>query len=399
MGFKFKRVDFTAGTTDFPTGSTDALRRTRSENVLKACVQAIIDCNCGWQLDSTKSTSITDFTDIPCRTGANLSPGLFLINSQSGCKLFITYNAYSANESVKDFSGSDVYRCNSGSDRFVSGLCVSVIPDDSLNNFGDPTTTTFIPNDATRIVGTVNRHGGGSSGQSYCYGPSSGYIHSWGLFVTPYVIAVSANRDQSNPPNLSIPAFFAGRIIGTLAHQELWNHSKYGMFCMRTCDDSTSNTEGNNSVIYNSFSIGSGSNTNFFGKDMRGVPSFNQAYVYVCGAIVKSDGTWINGSDLTNYYVTSYVSDPYQLSGYVFNSTGNGKSRWSPIAITCVSSDLSTYGVVDGDGFKGYIDTDLIRCALGTYGQTFDNGNFICIDSNMKILIGWDSANTDSIAG
>ena len=62
MGLKFKRVNFTAGTTDFPTGDTDALRRTRSENVLKACVQAIIDCDCGWQLDNNKNATITDFT-------------------------------------------------------------------------------------------------------------------------------------------------------------------------------------------------------------------------------------------------------------------------------------------------------------------------------------------------
>ena len=50
--------------------------------------------------------------------------------------------------------------------------------------------------------------------------------------------------------------------------------------------------------------------------------------------------------------------------------------------------DLTTYGIVPGDGFKGYLDTDLFRCALGTYGQTFDNGNFICADGTYNFLIG-----------
>ena len=39
MGFKFKRVDLTAGSVDFPIGDTDTLRRTRSETILKKCAE------------------------------------------------------------------------------------------------------------------------------------------------------------------------------------------------------------------------------------------------------------------------------------------------------------------------------------------------------------------------
>ena len=38
---KFKRINIVSGSTDFPVGNTDALRRTRSECVVKACAEAL----------------------------------------------------------------------------------------------------------------------------------------------------------------------------------------------------------------------------------------------------------------------------------------------------------------------------------------------------------------------
>ena len=70
----------------------------------------------------------------------------------------------------------------------------------------------------------------------------------------------------------------------------------------------------------------------------------------------------------------------------------------SPVkdSIFCLSNDLNTFGVVPGDGFKGYIDPDILRCANGNFGQMYDNGNLICCSYNL--LIGWDSTNTDTLS-
>lgn len=404
MGFKFKRIDLTAGSEEFPTGSSDALRRSRAETILSKCAQAILDCNCGWALDTSKNATVTSFVDIPCNNNALTFPGLFFVNSTSGCKLFVAYFAERNLYGIKDFSGTgaDIFCLNNSTGRYSSCLCMSMIPDGSSSTFGDPTTTTFLPADATRIIGTGNSSTNYNDYASYAYSPQSGYVSSWGLFVSPYVIVVCTKRQSGSAPSFGVPSYAIGRVFGTLAHTEdNTDLARYGVINFRRNTSSLAYEGEPEPVSYNSWAGGTPAKS-FCGNDPnQQVSEISDLAIpqKACASVSKADGSWIGGTDGANFGSTFYPSDVGQLSPYIFNSSGNNKSRWVPYAVAVVSNDLTTYGIVPGDGFKGYLDTDLFRCALGTYGQTFDNGNFICADGTYNFLIGWDSTNTDSIAG
>lgn len=400
MGFKFKRVDLVAGSEEWPTGYTVELVHSRSTTILKKCVQAILDCNCGWTLDASKNVTIDDTVTIPARASGVTYQGLFLTNGSSGCKLFVSYSA----DYLADFSGngtSNFRITETATDSQSAGLCMSMIPSGSDSIFGDPATTSFLPDDATRIIGTVNRGSTGAYTIAYATNPNSGYIYSWGLFVTPYVIAVSCKSGQTTPGNLYIPAFAVGRVFGSLNHStDISVNSKYACLTFRQSSGNTSNSEGTtNTIVFNTATYTS-DQSYFVGINPYYAQSFS-SYTganNVFGAIAKADGTWINGTYYNVYCVTLYPADISQLSGYVYNLTNSGKSRWCPFSVRVISTSLDTYGVIPGDGMKGYLDTDLFRCAVGTYGQQFDNGNFICIDGDYNFLIGWDP-NNDPLVG
>lgn len=401
MGFKFKRVDIVAGSEEWPTGNTSALKQTRSSVVVKKCAQAIIDCDCGWALDTTKNATISDTVAIPSRTSGTTFPGLFLTNSTSGCKLFLAYFGDQPGDyGIVDFSGTGEsnFRFRASlTDNTTCGLCMSMIPAGSSNVFGDPTTNSFIPSDATRVIGTVNVNKT-TTMVEFGGNPTSGYVYSWGLFCTSTCICVSCAKSQSNPGAINLPAYAVGKIFGTLAHSNDNSiNSQYGVLSFREVRQNGSDVEGTiyplNYTVYR-FSL----NKTTFGID----PHKTSGYLTtekVCGVISKADGSWINGCDMSSYCVAVWPADLSQTGGLIFVSTNSGKSRWCPYAMGVLSSDLDNYGVVSGDGMKGYLDTDLFRCALGTYGQTYDDGNFICVDGDYDFLIGWDSSNTDQIAG
>lgn len=410
MGFKFKRIDLTAGSSEFPTTDTSYTgRRARSVTIIQKIGQAILDCNCGWVLDQG-AESVLDYDDIPSKANDETYPGLFFKNTTSGCKLFVCYIANQVQYGMRDFggTGADLFQCNSGTNRFVSSLCISMIPEGSTSEFGNPRSTDFLPADATRIVGTDVSYE--SDGQYGGFGaePSPGWIYSYGIFVSPYAIAVCTAKAQSNPGNFYIPSYCVGRILGTLAHSsDNTNQARYGVVTFRKKDNVDTCAEGtyapmeyNISAYLNQYGALYLPGVNPYTSANTWYPSsYPLGWNYACCSISKADGTWVNGSDNASFSSIFYASEPEQLSGYLFNSTNNGKSRWVPFNVVVLSNDLDTWGIVPGDGFKGYLDSDLFRCAKGTYGQTFDNGNFICLDAYYNFLIGWDSTNTDQIAG
>lgn len=405
MGFKFKRVDLTAGSTEFPVGSDYSLKRIRSEIILTRCADALISC--GWSLDTSRNSVTTEYSNVPCITGSRTYPGLFFKNTNSGCKLFMAYfgGTLSDEDCILDFKRNTVSPAHTvdlygyGSNAHVSGLIMSVIPADSSSEFGSTFDQNFLPDDATRIIGTCFYDSQKQYSPAYGSDPLGGYIYSWGLFIDDHAIAVSANKSTANPSSLFTPVYAVGRIIGTLAHTEdSLGASQYGLVTFRT-GYTTDSSEGMSPLIQSSFQYSFGMNkmiyypgSNIFSSDS--IKSFTAA------CVSKHDGTWLNGNSVgDSQNVTFYTQDPVQLSGRIFNSTENGKSRWVPLAVVSIAEDLETYGVVPGDGFKGYLDTQLFRCANGVYGQKFDKGNFICTDNEYNLIIGWDSSNTDSIIG
>lgn len=99
-------------------------------------------------------------------------------------------------------------------------------------------------------------------------------------------------------------------------------------------------------------------------------------------ARIRSDGcalTWLGTGQSTNVHNYGTIgTEPYV----------------SPFMYISRSTDLSTQGVVSGNGMKGVLDPEKIRRVQGyllSQRQTLDGGNFIYIGGN--IAIGWDPGN------
>jgi hypothetical protein len=99
---------------------------------------------------------------------------------------------------------------------------------------------------------------------------------------------------------------------------------------------------------------------------------------------------------LYSYQVASirwYPESIDEMSALTQSSALSNTIRWVPYSIGVSSTDLSTYGVIAGDGFKGYLDTDLFRCSLCIPNQLYNSGSFIGCANNL--MLGWDPNNTD----
>ena len=384
MGFVLNQFVLIGGSEEFPIGDTYELRLSRAKTILTKAVQTIIACNQGWELDTSKNATDTDYTNIPTEsTGEPYYPGLFLRNSISGCKLFIgdfpgSYIAYCCN----NFDGKSSLLYSQGYTNHL-GICLSIIPGESESEFGnDPNAIGFFPDDATRFCGTYYRDTTNYTEKSVIgSNPRNGWSYMYGFGVTPYVITTFANHDESGyagPYNYYVPIYACGRIFGELAHKEdNLPTAKYGVVLFRK---ETSQYEAWAQCFSTEMS-GFGS-TNYY------VP-WNGFSNPSCGSITKANGEWIRGGQNAVVMFTFNWTILANTLYYQQNSTA-----WSAIGIgryCLTSSDLTANGIVPGDGFKGLLDTDLFRAGRGTAQQTFDNGQFFCPESNVGLFVGVDN--------
>ena len=382
MLFRCKSFSILGGSEEFPVGDTDELRRSRSETCLTKLAQALISCDCGWQLDPSKNATNTSYSDIPCATGTKTYPGLFFVNTVSGCKLFLSYFGDSIQYyGIKDFSGGDLFLYKNS--KYHGGVCASIIPQGSTSTFGDPSSSTFIPVDATRICGTFYRNTFNFSSIRYAsaYSPRSGWTYRYWVFATPYAIGFYSNHaEDGTTPGCYRPIYVTGKIFGAIFHNEIHPNAKYGTFVLR---DQTGDDEG--------WATNLGSSITVLGTSIGtiGQPNNPTSYHLLCpyGSISREDGTWILGGDNNNYNTLARCGDIMYLSSKVFTASST-TTRWIPISIVYVASDLST-GVKPGDGAKGIIDTDLFRVAICSRKDAFDGGRFYCLESP-NLLTGID---------
>jgi hypothetical protein len=178
-----------------------------------------------------------------------------------------------------------------------------------------------------------------------------------------------------------LPRYALGKIIGTLGH-ELDNTvcSNYGAIRFY-------NTRGQ---INHGFEILNSTNVYFSGYQLHNSANSTSLTAAPTSIFFDADGDLIvyNGS----YYPVGYEL----LSNSISNDSVSDTIRWSPIGLA-VMGDPGTKGlyVVEGDGFKGYLDTSLFRAAVCTPGNYYNNGAFVGLDDNY--LVAWDKDATDNI--
>lgn len=402
MGFLFKRIDLVGGSENFPSGDSDELRLFRSKTIVKSIADTLISMGIGWQLDQRHS-STSDFFMVPARSGDLLYPSLILYNTSSHCKLFIAYfpsarSRYSCKPPKGPIDDESVTLFGYTYNVYIAGVVVSMLPSGSLSDFGNTYDEYFLPDDATRLIGSMYSNGTSTNAdrlRCYAFSPEVSTVYSWGIWATPYCFMVSNYSDTGAPHYMDTPAYAVGKIFGTLVNQADGNtvNSYYGVIAFRGSytTNTSSYSEGRGSLLKTTYSYSFGLNKEISLPGCAASSSSSPTGSYI--SFARADGTWFNAHYADDKYADYYVADWPQLSSKVYNSVNNGKSRWLPIEVVALPVDIAFDGVTPGDGFKGYLDTDLFRCAIAVWGQEFDNHHFICTNDSYNMLFGWDASN------
>ena len=389
MGFKYSELVFTGQSSDFPSGTTNALVRQREEFIVKGIAQALIDADTGWTLDTAKNATITAFVDIPTKSSSIKSPGLYLKNTTSGCKLFVSYNGRSPSGGIAAADGCSITAYNSTQNTEeigLNGLIFSVIPESSTDDFTVPSSTdatVSVPSSATRLTCTVTSYPSCSTNYTISQANIAGTVYRYGILSTSSCIMILIQKHIK---------LAVGRVFGELAHADDSSISaKYGVIYFARCYEVQEYYATNN----NSSSVSAGGTSYFsYGQNPVSLAKYDAnastsqtPYWGGMSCIAKADGTWVGNTSNT---VVSYF--PANLSFYrnsgISYATANNTKRWMPFICYIQTGDLQTNGVAPGDGIKGLLDTDLFRYVPSEANTLLDNDAFYVLN-NYMLTIGW----------
>lgn len=361
-------------------GRTDTLSE-RLNYVLTGIVDAIVNSGTGWALDTDMGqTSSSWYHELNMSTATKYAMVKFIIHSSSQTRLAIGYNSDNIvpSTSIQD---TDKIKVSSSVYINIHGLFVSAC--DSSETFTTSTGTITLPAHATRWISTVVQSSSMSGGNTFIY--QNQYTYTYNMIIKGGQI-VFLYRSSNWTAGL-LKGFAIGRLIGTLAHSTEDTHSENNLCCMLLGGYNGPETTAPSTYYINGES-------NYFG--LSGFNCFFKAY----------SSSFTPTTDYAISYIDDGSTDAYmaicnqeQLSIRVADPEAGTGGRWAPLEVYLASTDPVTCGVVSGDGFKGYLDTDFIRgVTINTYskGQTFgDNAEFVYIGGG--IAIGWDSTNTISL--
>ena len=380
-GYKAAEWVFTLKTEDSAAGTEANVKL-----VLQNVCNLIIQCEPHWTHDAEYTATETDFIKIGSGTTiADQEYAHFLINTVTGSRLLVCYTL----GRTRQLNTSCLCGASAGSGYYATGLCVSMIPGGSAEKWDiseDCTTASFIPNTATLIMGCGNMIA------------SSGYTSLCRFYnsVTTYKnerYVVIAKEDLififlgKKATDTIYSSMCIGKIFGQLCNEDdNQYYSKYGAFVLS--DNMTS------------------------GCAETSAPNESYGYLWlnsrnserVSGQFpVTYFKSVINGRPLTyqspHVIPEAYMTNFYVSSGLRTQSVTSGKTAFCALLISHSTDDAGNYGVVPGNCFKGYLDTDFFRnvyCGF-KYDTLFDGGNFIYAGGG--IALGWDPSNTITLRG
>lgn len=385
-GFTVRAFSVLAGSTEFPSGSGSTLCRQRSDILLTKSVECVLNANRGWVLDP-RTPTVTSYIEIPAMNNGQSMPGLLLKNTESGCKMFMAYFGTEYTYGIKNFNNNSNLRSN-GSYAFQTGLIISIIPENSDNDFGEPSTESFVPDDATRLVGSAY---GKSISTAYKVTDGWGYVYSFG--ITPRCVFLYASHSTSgeftNPNSyLYVPIYAVGKILESVVHGEEASNALYGVINFRYEAAEYESWAG--PYRQNILSVTANTITTIGMGNIDSKTGLSEN----TDNISNIDGDWLGNKYNTNYRIIHFAINPNILTF----TQHTGSIAWSALGVGVMTNDLTNYGITSTDCFKGIVDTDLFRAiANGTRGSLYCNNNFCCPEDNYGLIIGWDSSNANLI--
>lgn len=387
-GFKAAEWVFT-----LKTSSTAATTEANVKLVIKNVCNLIIQCEPHWTHDAEYTATEDDFIKIGSGTGNNNQEyAHFLINTVTGSRLLVCYTlgATTTPAIPKACCCDSLYDSSHGS-YWGFGLCFSMIPGGSQSRWdtsNNCTTIAFIPNDATSLLGPCNEFGTFAQNTLLrFYNAAATYTnYRYVVVAKEDLIFVSlGNIGSSNIRN----SLCVGKIFGQLCNEDdNQYYSRYGSFLFGK-DAAASTYEG---TAYDS----SANNGNFLNSRTGNV--FWNASLSCC--YFRSTVTTRPVTYVSTHSQPSITGTNTQVgTGTRTSSSTSGKTAFGAFLISHSTGDANSYGVVPGNCFKGYLDTDFFRNVYYgfQYDTLFDGGNFIYAGGG--IALGWDPSNTITLRG
>lgn len=374
----------------------------RVKFILNGFCDAIVGANVGWAYDTLTPTS-TDFLTMPSGDPTN-NPNLVKV-------LKLEYNSH-----VYKFSIGLIYSGGTAASSFCQMKPSDCVPTKDYNNSfsidenGKLSSGLYagLIKDGTLISDATYGWVWDGNGQFLRWSPfsvssyrdsnnnsfakqnTSGGLYSYYALIKGAQIAIFAKSSQWSGVVATLKGIIFGEIFKETSHSVDLNTlgSIYLHGSGSTGDDETFYP---NSASYQ-YGIMTPPNTIYLDV------TWNRC---VCDQVFKANGDILSGMLTTGSGTTRPVTwcvalnyDTLPVSNYVSNVITSPGGRWTPCYLWVYAGDHDTYGVVPGDGFKGYIDTDLIRGVNPnySYGQQLDNGKFVYLGGGF--IIGWDPSNT-----
>ena len=340
----------------------------------------------GWSLDERHTDASTPLV-IYSSTLTNYYSyyGAFILRNSAGAKLLVSYGGgrfSSASDALSKTFGN--LGCSTGTNsesnyHIPGGLMMSMMPPGSEDDFiilGESQGCS-IPYSATRVVSTI--HYNGSLVYPFSFSDdSSEIVGTYQLLSkgnTVIVIAKSSKYDIKFRRG-----FIVGEIFGVLAHNvDSGICSRFGALELAsgaTSKEYDNATSGVTGIVTDSY---------YYISSYTSTPR-NQSMTFS-----RADGSHVYGEQ------AAITRDIEQLDLSICTNNGS-TARYIPFWMAEMSANPSETGVVQGDGFKGYLSTDVIRCVRAdkfSRGQLFDGGQFVYVGGG--IAIPWDPSITESI--
>ena len=393
-GYKLVKFSWSGGRSDTPVD--------RLKFVLSGVTGAITGANLGWVYDTLTPTS-SDFIQMPSPSGDTTNnPNFIQI-------LTLTYGGHTYKLGI-----GIVYKTDSSRTPFMKPSDCSATAHTSYNNsqnghlsgglyFGMVKDGNFITDSTYNLVwdgngcfvrwtsfcnsGWVNSSSTSTS-QSMIWSNSSSATYFYYVLIKNAQLCffIKSSTYTSGP---RIRPMLVGEIFKETVHLSDTNTMGILSLADNWAPESYNLESSETFLIYSN--IGSTTQISYSTSSGISVSSqiFNRSGDLLFGDY-RPNGTFL-------YYVKCWF-DTRVVGNTVSNTITTPGGRWTPVYMYVDSSDQDTYGVVPGDGVKGFVDTDFL---IGvnpnySYGQLLGpNGSYVYLGGGFAI--GWDSTNTETL--